>query len=162
MEPVLALVSSKRAADPEPHPEKWDQRRRLQELLDLWQDIFAVNLVRTGGDGSNVPQLSEATRHPSVIELGRCLKALAVAERIPHRHVVAYRITVEWRITNVLEKRKRPSGKTELALVRRQQRLMPNWVDPQQVAAGESWLEREFDGSVSIPEPYWSILTGKA
>jgi len=147
-------------------PELWDDKRRLQYLLDHWSEICDPGPLRAmngrGGERDTTPMMPEVAHHPSVVELDRCLLLLATVEPIPHAHLKAYRVSVEWKIGPVLVRRRLPSGKRELVYERRRLRRAPAWVDLDRVAQGENWLEAEFDGPVDIPKPFWRALTEPA
>jgi hypothetical protein len=147
-------------------PTEWSDLEKIRYLLDQWANIFDPGpLVAQNGPGGgrdSVPLMPEVAHHPSVVELEHTLLRLALAEPVEHRHVRAFRCDVEWKIGHVWQKRTLPSGRPDWVLVRRRERLVPDWVSMGKVADGEAWIELHFRGPVYIPSPFWDALTKAA
>jgi hypothetical protein len=104
--------------------------------------------------------LGKMARHPSVVELARCLDELERVDPPAFRHVKSYRCGTEWRNVTRKQKVKRPRGKGfELVDRRVREPIVPRWIDHALVASGERWLSVRFRGEVFIPEELWDAWT---
>jgi len=140
--------------------DQWESIHRIQFLLDHWVDIFETSSASgLGGDYDSIPLLPEIAHHPSVKELDRCLGELFLRDGLLHAHEKAYRVSVEWRVTEVMRPFKLPSGKKILRAQLERQRVVPPWVRRKRVAEADAWLDNAFDGEPFIPEPLWRGLT---
>jgi len=150
---------------PESAPAQWSKLERIRYLLDSWDLIFDPSCTSpfgTPGDGSGVALLPLMSRHHSIVELGRALGLLFVANPGDYRHLKTYRVGCEWRIQEVHQRRRRPNGKFEIVPVRQRARIMPPWIDQQRVERGELFLEAKFRGDVDIPRELWDALNAPA
>lgn len=135
------------------------KRDKLCYLLDHWDDIHSPPASGHGGSsGSSTPHLSPMSKHPSVVELGRCLRLLKAENKLHHDHVKAFH-GAEWGISVRRSTRKRKGGKSEQIVIRDRVRRPPQWVKAGYVRLGEFRLEELFVGAVSIPEPLYLALT---
>jgi hypothetical protein len=134
------------------------KRARVVVLLEHWEDFW---LPPAGGGGSgsgSSPHLGAMARHPSVVELVRCLAVLKREQPRLHDHVKAF-YGAEWRVRVRAGTRKRPRGKVERVVLRDRVRVVPGWVAPGYVRAGEARLAELFVGPVFIPEELYDALT---
>lgn len=133
---------------------------RIVYLLDHWDEIFDPNVTSPKGSpsGGGVALMPRMSRHPSVVELVRCLHALQTVAPRQHDHLKAY-YCAEWRIRVDTIRRKRPGGKFESQEVRRRERVVPRWVRLEKVRRGEAVLVESFRGEVFIPDELWDALT---
>lgn len=135
------------------------KKEKIIHLLDHWDDIHTPPSPNTGGtSGSSTPHLSPMSKHPSVLELTRCLTQLKTENKLWHDHLKAHH-NAEWRIHTRRSTRKRKNGKTEQIVHRDRVRKPPTWVKHGYVTAGHHRLEQLFNGTVSIPEPLYQALT---
>ena len=134
-------------------PARDTKRRRLVYLLDHWPDIFDPDHGRGGnGDGPGIgPCMPRMSRHPSVVELARCLELLRVEAPSQFGHLVGY-YGAEWRIREDEVRRRRKGGKQETVRVRQRVRLVPRWVRLENVRRGEEFLASVFRGPVFVPD----------
>ena len=148
------------AVAPLAHPEQWSDREKIQYLLDQFGLIFDQGYNRSGRpSGDHTPALPEIAHDPAIVELERCLLLLSMALPVPHKHVKAYRVSVEWKMGEKLRPRRLSSGKKVYVPLPAMIRLAPRWCDMKMIDRGETFLEREFDGPVYIPKPLWDGLT---
>jgi hypothetical protein len=95
--------------------------------------------------------------------LERALRVLEGVDVRSFRHVKAYRCGVEWRCVDRLVRVRRPHGKGFEVVVRRvREPLVPGWVDPVRVLAGERFLVGEFRGEVFVPDELWKAWNSPA
>lgn len=150
----------------EKSPSEWSKLDKIRYLLDQWNVIFdpaGTSPFGVPGDGSGVALLPLMSRHPSVMELGRCLEMLFVANPGDYRHLAAYRCGVEWRVCWIPTRIRGPHGKMlpgEPKPERR--RIIPSWLDMRRVEAAELFLEARFRGEVFIPGELWDALNTPA
>lgn len=134
---------------------------KLCYLLDHWDDIHDPNSASPAGrpgSGTNTPHLAAMSRHPSVVELTRCLRVLKLENKLQHDHLKAYH-GAEWKIRTRLSTRKRKGGKLETITLRDRVKRPPAWVAMGYVRAGEFRLVELFVGPVFIPTELWDALT---
>lgn len=135
------------------------KRARIVHLLGHWEDIFdpdGASSFGSPGDGSGVALLPLMSRHPSVVELVRCLRVLGEEAPVQLSHLKAYHCA-EWRIRvdHVRVKRPRRQGgklMSELVESRTRERIVPSWVRLEKVRRAEDRLVELFRGRVAIPE----------
>jgi len=142
---------------------------RVRHLLDNWDFIFSGATTSepfgfvSGTPSSRPPgKLSDAARHPSVKEMERCLRLLASASPGDYRHLKAYRCGAEWRCVDTWRRVKLPSGKYDWVQHRVSERIVPRWLKPERVAAGEAFIVRVFRGEVFIPDELWPTFAPAA
>ncbi|MCR4340794.1 MAG: hypothetical protein NUW01_13010 [Gemmatimonadaceae bacterium] len=135
------------------------KRENIRTLLDHWDDFFSTARAMTSnGDSGGILLLPSASRHPSVLELGRCLGLLRQHGPTQFGHFVGYwgaqtRIV---RIQKTSRKGKRtvtlrnPDGTPATQDFR--ERLVPRWVRLQKVRLAESFVVGAFVGEVFLPD----------
>jgi hypothetical protein len=135
---------------------------RVRYLLDHWDDIFdgaaAASDSSASGERLGISLLPRMANHPSVKELSRCLALLASASPGDYRHLKSYRCGAEWRNVDTWRRMKLPSGKYDWEPDRIRERIVPRWIRPQRVAAGEAFIVRVFQGEVFIPDELWGAF----
>ena len=144
------------------HPDQWSKLDRIRFLLDHWSDIFDPGVTSPAGifgDGSGVPLMPMMSHHPSILELQRCLDALASWSPSAYRHLKAYRCNSEWRQVRAMVEIKLPSGRTDEIPGWRKERITPRWVSLSKVADAEAHLLATVRGEVFIPKELWDGLT---
>lgn len=139
------------------------KRDRIVYLLDHWDEIFDPNVTSPLGSPSSggVQLMPLMSRHPSVVELARCLVVLRRVAPRQHDHLKAYYLA-EWRIRTDVVRKKRRGGKFETTELRRRERVVPRWVRLEKVRRGEGVLVEAFSGEVFIPSELWDALTRPA
>ena len=143
---------------------------RLRFLLDHWDAIWdgspspePFGAIRGSSAGSRPPgRLPEEASHPTIKELCRCLSLLASASPGDYRHLKAYRCAAEWRNVDTWRRVKLPSGKYDWVEHRVSERIVPNWIKPERVEAGERFLVRVFRGEIFLPDDLYRAFTGRA
>ena len=152
------------------------KRCRIVFLLGHRVDFFdpaGTSPFGSPGDGSGVALLPLMSRHPSVVELERCLLVLRGEAPVQHSHLLAFH-GAEWRIRRWQESRKRRNGKLEVVERARRERVLSacdckshpdpgsgcrNWVRLEKVRRAESRLVELFRGSASLPDELLDALT---
>lgn len=135
------------------------KRDKIVYLLDHWDDIYGPPVSGYGrSTGTDSAHLSPMSRHPSVLELVRCLAVLKVEHKLWHDHLKAFH-GAEWSIHVRYSTKRRKGGKSEQVVLRDRVRRPPQWVKAGYVRSGEFRLEELFVGDVSIPEPLYLALT---
>jgi hypothetical protein len=143
-------------------PTKWTKQQKIEYLLDHWSDIFDPNVTSplgVAGDGSGVPLMPKMSRHPSVVELSRCLGVLAGVSPGLFKHLKAYRCNAEWRQVRTTIKFRGPQGHMLESPGWKRERLVPSWVLRPYVERADSLITREFEGEPFIPKELWRGLT---
>lgn len=128
------------------------KRERIILLLDHYEDFFrpaAGNPSVSAGDGA-VLLLPSMSRHPSVVELCRCLNLLADRGPVQYAHLKAF-FTAEHRLVDAPVKRKAKKG-TVTVVERRRERVVPGWVRQQKVTRGVDFVAAAFRGEVFLPD----------
>lgn len=148
-----------------------EQKRALERvrfLLDHWDAIFdgspsSEPFVSVSSSFSSSPpgQLPDEARHHTIKELERCLRLLAAACPGDYRHLKAFRCGAEWRNVDTWRRVKLPSGKYDWVPDRIRERIVPRWLKPERVAAGESFIVRVFRGEIFIPDDLYAAFTGR-
>ncbi len=146
------------------------RRQRIVFLLEHLPDVCGLSSTGTGqgdGDGPGFPLLTSMADHPSVIELGRCLRLLRRMCPNHARYLDAYygaawyvertpkTVTKRGRRVRVLE----PDGTQAYTLTRK--RGLPGWLvrapqdretgEPVMVARGVDFISCAFHGDPFIP-----------
>lgn len=136
------------------------KRDKIVYLLDHWDDIHDPDATSPQGsaNGGGAHLMSLMSRHPSVVELSRCLAVLKLEHKLWHDHCKAFH-TAEWGISVRRSTRKRKGGKQEQVVLRDRVRRPPAWVTMDYVRSGEFRLEELFVGPVFIPGELWDALT---
>ena len=146
-------------------PAKWGKLERIRFLLDRWDEIFDPNVTSpkgSPGDGSGTPRLPHMARHPSVVELARCLDVLAQTAPSLYHHLKAFRCSAEWRQVRALVSVQLTSGRWDKIPGWARERVVPDWINLDKVADAEALLACLFDGEVFIPKDLWVGLTAPA
>lgn len=136
------------------------KRDKIEYLLDHWQDIYDpdVSKGRPGVGDSAGATMPFMAKHPSVVELARCLAVLRLEATVHHSHLMAFHTAV-WRIRVDHVRVRRAGGKYELVETRERERLVPDWVRLEKVRRGQAALVVAFRGPVFIPDDLWDALT---
>jgi hypothetical protein len=136
------------------------RRERIEFLLDHYEDFFLMSANGVeASDDANGPALPRMSRHPSVVELCRCLAAL---ERYAPRDfaVVKGFYTAEWRIAHAARKQDVPAAQRENAhhdskrgTHAYRERVLSTWVRRElwRKDRAISWIA--WDGWPKVPEP---------
>lgn len=146
----------------EDDPTKWTPLDRIRFLLDHWSDIFDPNAaagMAATGSGDGIPLMPQMSRHPTVVELQRCLSSLALDDPPAHRHLKAFRCNAEWRQVRAKIKFRGPNGREIEGDGWRRERIEPAWISARLVFRAEEYLEQAFRGEVFIPRDLWKGLT---
>lgn len=141
---------------------------RIRFLLDHWDAIFdgspssepfvsISSSFSSSPPGKMPPEASEV----SVKELARCLNLLASACPGDYRHLKAYRCAAEWRNVDTWRRVKLPSGRYDFVQRRVRERIVPRWLNPARVLAGEKFLCRVFRGEIFLPDDLYKAFTGQ-
>lgn len=102
------------------------RRETILVLLDHWPEFFepaASGKVATSSDGTGPALLSAMSRHPSVVELGRCLGSVRKVAPNHFRYVVGF-YGAEWRTTDKPVARKTVGGRRVVELARVRERVL--------------------------------------
>jgi hypothetical protein len=136
------------------------KREKIVYLLDHWVDIWDPDAASQRGSsgGGGVHLLGLMSRHPSVVELDRCLRVLKVERKLWHDHVKAFHCA-EWGVRTRVSRRRRKGGKSEVVVLRDRVRRQPSWVKMGYVNSGVFRLEELFQGPVFVPGELWDALT---
>jgi len=142
---------------------------RIRWLLDHWDAIFdgspssePFGVVGPSAGSKRPGKLPRMAHHSSVKELERCLVLLASANPGDYRHLKTYRCGAEWRCVDTWERIKLPSGRYDWVPIRKRERIVPRWIRPERVLAGERFLCRVFRGEVFIPDDLWEAFVPAA
>ena len=147
-----------------------EQMRKLQFLLDHWDAIFDGSIsseepfaaISKSSFSSSIPgRLPDEAHHPTIKELERCLRLLASACPGDYRHLKAFRCGAEWRNVDTWRRVKLPSGKYDWVEHRVSERLVPRWLRPERVLAGEKFILRVFRGEIFLPDDLYKAFTGQ-
>ena len=132
--------------------------RRIVTLLEAWQDLHLPDANDGGaGDGGGwiTPRIA---RHPSVLELGRCLELLRYIAPGHFMHLAAFFAAERRQIRRWVPSRdregriRRVHGRVVLELGPWElERLVLPWVELELVERGVRFLEAVFDGPVFLP-----------
>ena len=150
--------------------EQKDKRalERVRFLLDQWDAIFdgspsSEEFVSISSSFSSGPpgKLPDEASHPTIRELERCLRLLASASPGDYRHLKAFRCGMEWRCVDTWRRVKLASGKYDWVPDRIRERVVPRWIRPERVLAGELFLIRVFRGEISLPDDLYKAFTGQ-
>ena len=127
------------------------RRERIEVLLDHWPDFFET-AARDGGPSGDggVYLLPGMSRHPSVVELGRALGALAEFAPSKAAHLFAF-YGSPWRTVD-RSRRVRSKGRFHVVEERVRERVVPSWVRLQKVRDAVALLayEPKSDASLEI------------
>ena len=141
---------------------------KLRFLLDQWDAIFDGSpssepyVLISSSFGSSPPgKLPEEAKHQTIRELERCLRLLASARPGDYRHLKAFRCGAEWRNVDTWRRVKLPSGKYDWIPDRIRERIVPRWLKPERVLAGELFLVRVFRGEIFLPDDLYKAFTGQ-
>lgn len=113
--------------------ERDERRRILIELLEHWDDFFAIadtsaRLTTTEtGDGPGIPVISALSRHASVVELARVLDVCKSMAPGTYKHLRA-RFQAETRLVEKPTKRRDALGRMVDAVERVREPIVPRWV----------------------------------
>lgn len=155
------------------------RRERIELLLEHWPDFWECAARDDGpsGDGG-VYLLPGMSRHPSVIELGRALGALATFAPSKSTHLFAYYAAPFRTVRSAKETRTKHGRKVKLAgnpadpksWAYSRERVLPSWVRLQKVHDGVTLIAQEpadqqqaerrpwqYRGAVFIPQPLLQV-----
>jgi len=145
------------------------KRAKIGFLLDQWDAIFDGSpsseqefvSISSSFSSRSPGRLPKEAGHPTIRELERCLRLLASACPGDYRHLKAYRCGAEWRNVDTWRRVKLPSGKYDWVPDRIRERIVPRWLRPERVAAGESFILRVFRGEIFLPDDLYQAFTGQ-
>jgi len=143
------------------------QLAKVRFLLDHWDAIFDGSpssepyVSISSSFGSSPPgKLPDEASHPTIKELERCLRLLASASPGDYRHLKAFRCGAEWHSVDTWRRMKLPSGRYDWVPHRVIERIVPRWLSPARVLAGELFILRVFRGEVFLPDDLYKAFTG--
>lgn len=131
------------------------RRERIEALLDHWPDYWETASRDDGpsGDGG-VFLLPGMSRHPSVIELGRCLGALHEHAPSKSAHLFAY-YGAPFRTVDRRRLIKVKGKKSHLVDERVRERVVPSWVRLQKVRDAVALIAQEpVDDAQALRRPW--------
>lgn len=127
------------------------KRALIEKLLAEYGEFFHVlgSGAQTGGDGLGF--LPGMSRHPSVLELCRCLELLYRVSPSHYQHLKAF-YTAETRTVDVQIRSKTKKGKRHTVTVRQRQALIPVWVKRTKVQTAVRFISQNYRGPVYLPK----------
>jgi hypothetical protein len=134
------------------------RRDRIVFLLDHWEDFFeqasSGGLVivddQTRRMSDDWTLLSSMSRHPSVVELGRCLELCRRMAKGHYNHLRAF-YGSEWRTIDRPVKKRNAHGKLVDDTARVRERVVPAWVVMRMVERATDFVAGSFRGEPEIP-----------
>jgi hypothetical protein len=127
-------------------PASMSRREKIETLLEHLVDYFVIS--GAGGydpsGGGNAGFLPKMSRHPSVLELRRCLDKLAVYAPAEYGQLKAY-YTCEWRTARVKKQTLVPANTAhtyapDLKMYLYRERVLPRWVRLAAVERAVGWV----------------------
>ena len=129
------------------------RRERVELLLEHWVDFFETSSRDDGPEGQGgVYLLPGMSRHPSVVELGRCIGVLRGRAPVATAHLMAF-YTAPFKVKWSRRKVMGPQGRLVLSEpVAERVRLVPSWVRRRKVSRSVDLLCELFVGDVFLPD----------
>ncbi len=129
------------------------KRERVEFLLEHWTDFYETMHSHDrihDSDGAALTLMPPMSRHPSVVELKRCVDLAKVSMPVRHSHMMAF-YGAEWRTVTRQKKIRNPHGKLVMSDVRVRERIKQPWIRGQKVRDAVDFITAAFEGPVFIP-----------